>query len=96
MQPQVTELAGRLLPQVTGYKSRFVVIIRTCACSLLWSLLLLLQITTIEIGPDVLGGSNNSYNLLAWRQDMQLASADHGGAAATQAATVPSQPAIAP
>jgi len=50
VQPQVTELADRLLP----------------------------QITTVEIGLDVLGGSD----LLAWRQDMQLASAAPGGAAA--------------
>lgn len=56
-------------------------------------LLLLLQITTVEIGPDVLGGSN----LLSWRPDMQLASADHGGAAAaaaTQAAPPITTPAI--
>ena len=36
------------------------------------------QITTVEIGLDVLSGSD----LLAWRQDMQLASAAPGGAAA--------------
>ena len=36
------------------------------------------QITTVEIGLKVLGGSD----LLAWRQDMQLASAAPGGAAA--------------
>jgi hypothetical protein len=41
-------------------------------------MLLLPQITTVEIGLDVLGGSD----LLAWRQDMQLASAAPGGAAA--------------
>ena len=40
VQPQVTELADRLLP----------------------------QITTVEIGPDVLGGSD----LMAWRQVSQL------------------------
>ena len=53
VQPQVTELADRLLP----------------------------QITTVEIGPELLGEGGS--DLLPWRQDMQLASAAPGAAAAS-------------
>ena len=50
------------------------------------------QITTVEIGLDILGGSD----LLAWRQDMQLASAAPGGAAAVATQAEPSPTVLNP